>query len=298
MPDIQLPYPQSLTTRASFPVFWQSNFKANDFGLVRPNEDPGLTLDEIKKFRPTFTEEQVQKLNADSKDQGSFVEGYYLPKGVFDPTKRDFDPTKKTLVISYTEDDSPHNFLAALDRYFKLEVPEIESIKDQFNILIAWSTSTEDMVKSLKLVQQKIGDWSKAAVLFLNDFNINEGSGPNYRELGYDMNWLGNKLTGLAQDIFGLSKEQTSSVIQTGDRVSWNLNGMESNTSSWKSLNTDDTNQVIDQIANAMASGKQICINKVHRATGRDNEPQELTKAEDIKGVHIPIQSFLKSLAS
>ncbi len=270
-------------------------------GLIEPTADPELTAKDLAYYEHQLNDEQIQKLNHDSQtDIEGFEKCKHLPKCAFDPTKRDFDSNKETLVINYVEDDildSGIHFLKALDKYFKLDVAEVNSIKNRFNIFITWSTSIEDMLKTLKAVQIKGADLSKASVLFLNDLNINVGTGPNFTLIGKDLNWLGKQITEIAKEVFNLDPNRIRTIYQTGAKKQWQPESEFNDTNQWSKMDDQKSRQAIEDFSRVLESRADICLGKVSNAVPKWNELNTANKAMDFKGIHIPLQSFLNSLA-
>ena len=81
---------------------------------------------------------------------------------------------------------------------------------------MTWSTSIEDTLKTFQVLGKTIGNWAKANVLFLNDLNINEGTGPNFTPiLDGDGRNMGKLITDLVTKVFGLLPGRTRTIIQT-----------------------------------------------------------------------------------
>lgn len=283
----ELPYKHSIANRPIQSWSYQ-NDQYERFGLIRPDEDPGLPEELADlRFSPKLTREQIVQLNQESRsDLEGFEQNFHLPKGVFDPTAREYDPNKENLVINYTEDDHPQDFLRSLDEYFKLDVPEVKSIKDQYNVFVAWSTSMEDSIKALTMVKNKIGDLAKASVLFLADANINKGTGPNSTIIDFtsELDDRGPYVVRLMQHLFNLNPSKIRTFIQTSSDHWWSsLEDLSNMRGDWENYSEADTQNAISQFAALLQKrGNMVGADKLHHS--------------GVKAASITIQSFLRSL--
>jgi hypothetical protein len=113
-------YRQSIANRLDREPYRVSDFES--FGIIRPEEDPGI-VEGTFFFSPRVTNEQIVQLDKDAKsDREGFEQNYHLPKGVFSPEDQEFDSGKENLVINVTEDDEYwlKNPLEGLDNFSAL----------------------------------------------------------------------------------------------------------------------------------------------------------------------------------
>lgn len=189
----------------------------------------------------------------------------------------DIDPNKKTIVISYTEAQAASFglFCRYLDRYIQ-SLPS--NIKDKYNILVAVSTSAEDMLRALKKVKENIGnEWSKAKFLFLNDMGINRrtANGVNDSQKG------GENIIEIAKRFIGDSA-LIRTLIQSGGRIdTTKYNETNSEVNSWET----STDKAVSEIANLFQENKIPWINS------------KLGSAEVNKnGIAVPLEAFIEFL--
>ncbi len=282
------------------------------YGQIAPNEDPALT-DKEKQELQEFTkisDDDFQNMQESAKNQETFNQNFHLPKGVFRPTSSEFDSTKSTIVISFTEDLQADlkKVLNAIDEYFKLDIPAVKAITNKFNILVAWSTSCVDMIKTLKKVQQTLGDnFSQAKFLFLNDLEINNGSGQFYENS--EDNSHGDHIPILAEKIFSIGNNMRT-LIQTGKEKRWR--GLyPRNPGSWSDFldysqpNSNPIDTLTQHWQNP-GSTNIPCSSKLSYGISNEDETSEEdsfdspenqnTPEKQLAAIHVPVQAFVKAL--
>ena len=282
--------------------FGQTNYPTETFskyGQITPGEDHALTENERQELQKLIgiSDDDFQNMQDSAKNQDTFNQNLHLPKGVFNPTSSELDPTKSTIVISFTEDLQADLkiVLDSIDKYFKLDIPAVTAITDRFNILVAWSTSCIDMIKTLKQVQQFLVDkFSQAKFLFLNDLDINNGSGQFY-EKG---NSHGDHIPKLAKEIFSLGNNMRT-LIQTGHTKRWanNKNLLPRDTSYWaRFLNfrfaTNDPLATLTQDWQDPNSPNIPCSSKLVDGISEKQDTPE----KKLAAIHVPVQAFVKAL--
>lgn len=282
--------------------FGTKNYSRDNFskyGQIAPNEDPVLTDKEKQELRKLtgISDDDFQTMQESAKNQDTFNQNLHLPKGVFSPTSSKFNPDNPTIVISFTEDLQADlkKVLDAIDKYFKLEIPAVKAITDKFNILVAWSTSCVDMIKTLKKVQQTLGDkFSKARFLFLNDLDINNGSGQFYGKGASH----GDHIPKLAKEFFSLGNHMRT-LIQTGNTQRWrdNKNLQPRTTSEWaRFLNfreaINDPLATLTQDWQDPNSPNIPCSSKLVGGISEDYDTPE----KQLAAIHVPVQAFVKAL--
>jgi hypothetical protein len=282
--------------------FGTKNYSRDNFskyGQIAPNEDPVLTDKEKQELRKLtgISDDDFQTMQESAKDQETFNQNLHLPKGVFSPTSSKFNPDKLTIVISFTEDLQAYllKVLDAIDKYFKLEIPAVKAITDKFNILVAWSTSCVDMIKTLKKVQQTLGNkFSQAKFLFLNDLDINNGSGQFYGKGASH----GDHIPILAEKIFSIGNNMRT-LIQTGHTKRWanNKNLLPRDTSYWaRFLNfrfaTNDPLATLTQDWQDPNSPNIPCSSKLVDGISEKQDTPE----KKLAAIHVPVQAFVKAL--
>ena len=269
------------------------------YGQITPDEDPALAETERSELQKLIgiSDDDFQNMQDSAKNQDTFNQSLHLPKGVFNPKSSELDPDKPTIVISFTEDLQADLkiVLDAIDKYFKLDIPAVKAITDRFNILVAWSTSCIDMIKTLKKSNKLLGDkFSQAKFLFLNDLDINNGSGQFY-EKG---NSHGDHISKLAKEIFSLGNNMRT-LIQTGEQKRWsgNLNLLPRATSEWaRFLNfkdaTNDPLVTLTQDWQDPYSTNIPCSSKLFNGISEDQNTTE----KQLAAIHVPVQAFVKAL--
>jgi hypothetical protein len=294
--------------------FGTKNYSRDNFskyGQIAPNEDPVLTDKEKQELRKLtgISDDDFQTMQESAKDQETFNQNLHLPKGVFSPTSSKFNPDKLTIVISFTEDLQAYllKVLDAIDKYFKLDRPAVTAITNKFNILVAWSTSCVDMIKTLKKVQQTLGDkFSKARFLFLNDLDINNGSGQFYENS--EDNSHGDHIPILAEKIFSIGNNMRT-LIQTGKEKRWQ--GLyPRNPDSWSDFLDclqPNSNPIDTLTQNWQNPGSEIpCSDKLSYGISNEDETSEEesldspenqnTPEKKLAAIHVPVQAFVKAL--
>jgi hypothetical protein len=280
--------------------FGQTNYPTETFskyGQITPGEDHALTENERQELQKLIgiSDDDFQNMQDSAKNQDTFNQSLHLPKGVFNPKSSELDPDKPTIVISFTEDLQADLkiVLDAIDKYFKLDIPAVKAITDRFNILVAWSTSCIDMIKTLKKSNKLLGDkFSQAKFLFLNDLDINNGSGQFY-EKG---NSHGDHISKLAKEIFSLGNNMRT-LIQTGNSKRWSGNLVPRATSEWaRFLNfkdaTNDPLVTLTQDWQDPYSTNIPCSSKLSAGISENQDTPE----KQLAAIHVPVQAFVKAL--
>ncbi len=259
--------------------------KEYDFGLIEPKDDPGIIGKPLG-----YSTEQIAQFNTGAADKTGFQEGRHLPKGFFRLEGQDeINPEKENLVISFTEDEKDKLLLTlkGLDKYFRSGLNTVEEIKKKFNVFIAWSTSLLDAIKTLGLIKDKIGDWTKTQTLFLNDCQINIGTGPY---LDTKRNGEGGWIQDYAFDNLELPYERSRTIYQTGDRQGRHIQG---NTDNWLQADESEATEIITALSEEFKkqkAGDRLLVDKLHHALSFGDK-------SNYNGVRIPIEAFVKSLS-
>jgi len=190
----------------------------------------------------------------------------------------DIDPTKKTIVISHTE-DLP-SFLEEFCKYLDIYIQNLPGeTKDKYNIIVAVSTSAEDMLRALKKLKQIIGEgFNQAKFLFLNDMVINRRK--TFEVERSDRG--GENIIKIARRFIG-DNAFIKTLIQSQGRSNQQYTDCEYNPYTWN----DD-----ESVQNAVAEITRLFQkNKVPWLEGK-----LLSCEGKVNGISIPLEAFLKSL--
>ena len=235
-------------------------FKENDWRAINQES---LTEDELKIL-------DNEKPAADAGTVSNLPVAYKQLTG-------DIDPTKKTIVISHTEDlpELLEGFCRFLDEYIQ-DLPE--KTKNKYNILVAVSTSAEDMLRALKKVKEIIGEqFKKANFLFLNDMSINRRTRDGFvkSELG------GENIINIAKRFIGNSA-LIRTLIQSQGRPSLGYADCEYTPNFW--VDYESAQNAVNEIT------KLFQENKVPWLEGK------LASHVGVNGISIPLEAFLRFL--
>ena len=190
----------------------------------------------------------------------------------------DIDPTKKTIVISHTEDHP--SFLEEFCKYLDIYIQNLSGeTKDKYNIIVAVSTSAEDMLRALKKVKQIIGDrFSQAKFLFLNDMVINRRmtAKVDKSDIG------GENIINIARNFIG-NNALIKTLIQSQASPDIQYTACEYNPYTWNDVAS--VQNAVDEITLLFQENKVPWL-----------EGKLLSCEEKVNGISIPLEAFLKFL--
>jgi len=193
---------------------------------------------------------------------------------------------REPVLISYLLNLILHNILAGLDKYFKLPVGK--KLKQKYNILVAFSTSAFDMLKTLKKAKAILQDkFAEANFLFLNDTTINLGTDKIFETKKGD----GTIIPKMAQEFIG-NRAIIRTLEQKENIMTSEQEKIKNKAHPYNWLNKKDREEAITAILNEFKQNQTPATGKL--ALGINNFFTSPIKS--LAGIHVPIQAFVRFL--
>jgi hypothetical protein len=279
------------------------------YGLIEPKDDYIFNLEDGKDIENLYGKNLNIHEQGNAKAELKIINyrcknpanpDIHLAKGFFQPNG-DYDPSKKTFIISVTSDPvwDLEDLLKALDAYFRMDNTEVKTITDHFNVIVAWSATMIDTYKTLQLVKQQLGDkFEEAKSLFISGRRLHHGSADFFTDQpdisNPDPHSVAKNMFGPPESGEGKKKFcfiESSAINARGQN--WQ-NGKDSLIQEWG-------NNLQDSITKLSRDPSFMWDNVTRMGKLKDGlkMPSIISNnftLKDISGIHVPVQAAARSL--